>query len=127
MGPAIIRMNGIVTSNFGMRTERTQNTTIIVPIVFHLVDKASSLATIPDRDLIEQVEILNRDYGGKKIDDYANVIPPEIAARIGKVPIKFVLARRDPNGALTSGIERRVNATPDHVSIKSFNTGGIDP
>src|SRR5215470_14460292 len=29
-----------------MRAERTQNTTIIVPIVFHLVDNASSLAGI---------------------------------------------------------------------------------
>jgi hypothetical protein len=95
--------------------------------VFHLVDQASSLAAIPDRDVIEQVEILNRDYGGKKIDDYTDVIPPEIAARLGKVPIKFVLAKRDPSGALTSGIERRVNTTPDHESIKSFNTGGLDP
>ena len=110
-----------------MRAERTQNSTIIVPIVFHLVDEASSLAAIPDRDVIEQVEILNRDYGGKKMDKYGNVIPPEIAARIGKVPIKFMLARRDPNGALTSGIERRIHTTPDHESIKSFSTGGLDP
>jgi hypothetical protein len=109
-----------------MRTEHIQSTTIIVPIVFHLVDKASSLAAIADRDVIEQVEILNRDYGGKKIDDFTDVIPPEIAALLGKVPIKFVLARRDPNGVLTSGIERRVNATPDHESIKSFSTGGLD-
>jgi type IX secretion system substrate protein/pregnancy-associated plasma protein-A/CARDB protein len=110
-----------------MRAQRTQNTTIVVPIVFHLVDDASSLVGISDRDVIEQVEILNRDYGGNKIDEYMNVVPPEIAARIGKVPIKFVLARRDPNGSLTSGIERRVNATPDHESIKSFAAGGLDP
>src|SRR5262245_15599960 len=110
-----------------MRAARVQSTTIIVPIVFHLVDDAASLASVPDRDVIEQVEILNRDYGGKKIDDYTNVIPPEIAARLGKVPIKFVLARRDPNGALTNGIERRANTTPDHLGIKSFNTGGLDP
>ena len=66
------------------------------------MDDAATLATISDRDVIEQVEILNRDYGGNKINDYLNVIPPEIAARIGKIPIKFVLARRDPNGALTT-------------------------
>jgi type IX secretion system substrate protein/pregnancy-associated plasma protein-A len=110
-----------------MRAERTQSTIIVVPIVFHMVDDASSLAGISDRDVIEQVEILNRDYGGKKIDDYTSVIPPEITARLGKVPIKFVLARRDPNGALTSGIERRVNTTPDHESIKSLTAGGLDP
>jgi hypothetical protein len=42
------------------------------------------------------------------------------------VPIKFVLARRAPNGTLTSGIERRANATPDHISIKADSTGGLD-
>lgn len=110
-----------------LRSEKTQGTTIIIPIVFHLVDEAASLASITDRDVIEQVEILNKDYDGSKLDQYTNVIPPEIAARVGRAPIKFVLARRDPNGALTSGIERRVNTTPDHVSIKSFATGGLDP
>ncbi|HEV8284303.1 MAG TPA: choice-of-anchor J domain-containing protein [Chitinophagaceae bacterium] len=109
-----------------IRAEKTETASIIIPVVFHLVDDASTLAGISDRDIIEQVEILNRDYSGKKLDQYINVIPPEIAARIGKVPIKFVLARRDPTGALTSGIERRSNTTPDHISIKSFSTGGLD-
>jgi hypothetical protein len=108
------------------RTEKAEAAPIIIPIVFHLVDGASTLTAISDRDVIEQVEVLNRDYGGNKINDYLNVIPPEIAARIGKIPLKFVLARRDPNGALTSGIERRINTTPDHVSIKSFSTGGLN-
>lgn len=109
-----------------MRAEKTQSSTIIVPIVFHLVDDAATLASISDRDIIEQVEILNRDYGGKKLDQYTTVIPPEIAARVGHISLKFVLARRDPVGALTSGIERRANITPDHISIKSFATGGLD-
>ena len=108
------------------RTEQAEATTITIPIVFHLVDDAATLANFSDRDIIEQVEILNRDYGGNKINDYLNVIPPEITARIGKIPIKFVLARRDPNGALTSGIERRANTTPDHINIKSFSTGGLN-
>ena len=108
------------------RTERAEATPIIIPLVFHLVDAAATLATVSDRDVIEQVEVLNRDYGGNKIKDYLGVIPPEIAARLGKVPVKFVLARRDPNGALTTGIERRANATPDHIGIKSFSTGGLD-
>ena len=109
-----------------LRTDKAEAAPIIIPIVFHLVDDAATLADVLDRDVIEQVEVLNRDYGGKKINDYLNVIPPEIAARIGKIPIKFVLARRDPNGALTTGIERRINSTPDHVSIKSFSTGGLN-
>ena len=36
------------------------------------------------------------------------------------------MARRTPDGALTTGIERRVNVTPDHISIKANATGGLD-
>ena len=108
----------------GMRPQAP--TEIIIPIVFHLVDIASTQAWITDRDIYEQVEILNRDYKGLKADYYKGVIPAEIYNRLGKIPIRFVLARRTPGGALTSGIERRVNTSPDHISIKSFATGGLD-
>ncbi len=99
---------------------------VIIPVVFHIVDIASAQSWITDRDLYEQVEILNEDYGGKKMDKYIKVIPPEIAARVGRVGVKFVLARRTPAGALTTGIERRVGTSPDHISIKANATGGLD-
>jgi hypothetical protein len=108
------------------RSEKTEAGPIIIPIVFHIVDIASAQAWITDRDIYEQVEILNRDYSGKKMDEYTSVIPPEIAARIGRVPVKFVLARRDPSGALTTGIERRITTSPNHISIKSTAAGGLD-
>lgn len=113
-------------SGSNQRGQGVQDNPIIVPIVFHLVDAAAALAGITDRDIYEQVEQLNTDYSGAKIAQYLKVIPPEIAARIGNIPVKFVLARRDPAGNLTTGIERRVNATPDHISIKATATGGLD-
>ena len=113
-------------SQSGQRGQRIQADPIIIPIVFHLVDAAASVAGITDRDIYEQVEILNQDYSGAKLAQYLKVIPPEIAARVGNIPVKFVLARRDPSGNLTTGIERRVNATPSHVDIKSNATGGLD-
>ena len=99
---------------------------IVIPIVFHLVDSAAAQAWITDRDIYEQVEILNQAYSGEKADLYKNVIPDEIYKRVGRIPIRFVLARRTPSGTLTSGIERRVNATPDHKKIKSSSTGGLN-
>lgn len=111
----------------GARGTNTTDNEIVIPIVFHLVDAASRLNGITDRDIYEQVEILNRDFQGKKIEQYKSVIPQEIYNRIGKIPVRFVLARRDPNGQLTSGIERRVNSAPlSHVAIKSAATGGLD-
>ncbi len=109
-----------------LRTAGAQSSVIIIPVVFHLIDSAQVLAGITDRDLYEQIEILNKDYAGEKADFYRNVIPSQIANLIGRVSFKFVLARRAPNGTLTSGIERRVNTTPDHISIKSYAGGGLD-
>jgi hypothetical protein len=108
------------------RVTSLQSSQIVIPIVFHLVDSAQVLAGITDRDIYEEVEILNKDYAGLKADGYKSVIPTEITARVGRVSFKFVLAKRTPSGALTSGIERRVNTTPDHISVKSFSTGGLD-
>ena len=108
------------------RTQRTAAAQVIIPVVFHLVDSAQVLAGISDRDVYEQVEVLNRDYNGKRADFYKDVIPSAISARIGRIPVKFVLARRTPSGALTTGIERRAGPTPDHINIKSAATGGLD-
>ena len=108
------------------RGEREQAGEIIVPIVFHLVDSAKRQAWITDRDIYEQVDFLNQAYSGNKAAAYKSVIPPEITNRVGRIPIKFVLARRKPDGTLTTGIERRVGASPDHISIKANATGGLD-
>src|SRR5258705_863201 len=113
----------------GSNNQRGQGTqaTIIVPVVFHLVDAAATLDGISNRDILEQVEILNSDFAGLKLDQYTSVIPALAAARVGRIDIKFVLARRDPAGALTNGIERRANTTPSYPNIKSFAAGGLDP
>ncbi|MDQ6608860.1 MAG: M43 family zinc metalloprotease, partial [Bacteroidota bacterium] len=110
------------------QSSRSQQTEadIVIPIVFHIVDAAAVQAGITDRDIYEQVESLNKDYAGKKMELYSKVIAPEIIARVGKIPIRFILAKRTPAGLLTSGIERRTSASPGRVEIKSSATGGLD-
>ncbi len=104
----------------------TEAAAIVIPVVFHLIDSAAAQAWITDRDIYEQVELLNQAYSGRKADLYKNVIPAEIYSRVGRIPVRFELARRTPSGALTSGIERRVNTTPDRIGIKSTASGGLD-
>ncbi|MEO5685113.1 MAG: choice-of-anchor J domain-containing protein [Chitinophagaceae bacterium] len=108
------------------RGERVEAGEIIIPLVFHIVDTDSAQRAITDRDIYEQVESLNRDYGGKKADTYKGLFPDELYNRVGRIPLKFVLARRTPAGLFTSGIERRVGASPDHILIKATATGGLD-
>ncbi|MEO9210503.1 MAG: M43 family zinc metalloprotease, partial [Ginsengibacter sp.] len=100
---------------------------IIIPVVFHIVDVAANQKWVSDRDVYTQIEILNEAYRGKKASIYKKVIPKEMWDLVGKINIKFVLARRTPSGALTSGIERRNIKTPAYKSIKSTSKGGIDP
>jgi Pregnancy-associated plasma protein-A/Secretion system C-terminal sorting domain len=121
------RYNAYISNQRAMSTNEVQAGEIVIPIVFHLVDISSRLSQISDRDIYDQVEILNRDFNGRKANAYKDLFPAEIAQRVGNVPVKFVLARRTPAGLLTSGIERRVNTTPDHNSIKSLGNGGLDP
>lgn len=104
----------------------TLNDTIIIPVVFHLIDQADKQATIPDRTIYDQIEMMNVAFNGSKADLYKNVVPQEIYNRVGRIPVRFVLARRDPNGNLTSGIERRTGPTPDYIKIKSYADGGLD-
>lgn len=100
---------------------------IVIPVVFHIVDNAANQKWITDRDIYTQLELLNEAYGGKKVWKYKNVIPKEMLNLLGSMSVKFVLARRNPAGQLTSGIERRVFKTPSYINIKNKNKGGIDP
>lgn len=100
---------------------------IIIPIVFHIVDNAANQKWITDRDIYTQIEILNEAYNGQKAWKYKNVIPKEMLDLLGSTKIKFVLARRNPAGQLTTGIERRTFKTPSYINIKNSKKGGIDP
>lgn len=113
--------------------QRIQAGEIVIPVVFHLVGSSPVLNVIRDRDVYEQLEILNRDFAGHKAEFYKapGVFAPEFAAAIGNIPVKFVLARRTPAGAATNGIERRVTTqtfTQTTINqLKSTANGGLDP
>lgn len=112
--------------------QRIEAGEIIIPVVFHLVGSSAILNIIPDRDMYEQLEILNRDFAGKKAEFYKaqGVLAPEFANVIGNIPVKFVLARRDPDGNTTNGIERRITTRTFSsgmiADLKSTDEGGLD-
>jgi Secretion system C-terminal sorting domain len=110
--------------------QRTAAGEIIIPVVFHLVGSASILNNFPDRDCYEQIEILNRDYSGRKADLYQGLYSPLFASIIGRPNIKFVLSRRKPDGTLTNGIERLVTTQTFSIGayqeLKHAVQGGLD-
>jgi hypothetical protein len=76
---------------------------IIIPVVFHVV-YYSAAQNISDTRLREQIEVLNNDFNALNFD--ISKVPGPFQSLIGKFKIKFVLANRDPQGNVTSGVDR---------------------
>ena len=118
-----------VTGNSGSAgniTNARLNATTFIPIVFHIVLDDPKI--VSDLDVKAQVDKLNIDFAGQNAD--TTNIPAAFKAVFGKSKIQFVLARTDPSGNLTNGIERRASATNyifDVVNpIKYTAQGGLD-
>jgi len=76
---------------------------IVIPIVFHIIHQGG-VENISKAQILDQVRILNEDFNKRNADTSAviNAFKP-IVADIG---VEFRLARIDPNGNCTDGIDR---------------------
>ena len=99
-----------------------------IPIVFHINLTAAQQAVVTDALIQRQVDVLNRDYGGLNPDSVK--IPAAFKAVFGHSEIRFVLAKRTPAGAATTGIERLVSAATytqgNYPTMKHASSGGMD-
>ncbi len=104
---------------------KSTNATITIPVVVHIVYNTNA-QNIPDERVIEQMSVLNDDYSGQTTHGNMGAFPSTLYANCG---VQFCLAKRDPQGNPTSGIERRHT---DSVVFKNLNNvkytamGGLD-
>ncbi len=99
---------------------------VVIPVVFHVV-YGTNPQNIPDSRLLAQIDVLNHDYRRTNTD--ANLVPSQWQAIAADCEIEFCLAKHDPSGNWTDGIERTSSTTTswttdDHV--KSTSTGGAN-
>lgn len=94
------------TRNFQENNQRSQPPVYIIPIVFHVLHEYGS-ENISDAQIEDAVRIMNEDYRMLNAD-ITNTVPAfqSIAA---DCEIEFRLARLDPNGNCTNGIDRIVS------------------
>ncbi|MDD2411467.1 MAG: T9SS type A sorting domain-containing protein [Bacteroidales bacterium] len=90
----------------GLRTDTTQGGKMIIPIVFHIIHNYGA-ENISEAQIMDAIERLNIDYNKLNTD----TIPGEdtyasFNARRANVGVEFRLARIDPNGNCTNGINR---------------------
>ncbi len=108
-------------------TSITSRTTAIItiPVVFHIVLNNPFLVT--DADIQAQIDRLNLDFSGKNADSTNASLFYTLR---GHSEIRFCLAKRDPLGRLTNGIERKSSTTKYTVQtsdpIKIAALGGLD-
>lgn len=80
------------------------NAVITIPVVVHVIHNGDVIGTdenIFDEQVISQIQVLNEDYRRKSGTPGFNTNP------VGAdVEIEFALAKRDPSGVLTNGIDR---------------------
>lgn len=76
---------------------------IIVPVVFHVIHQ-NGPENIADEQIYDAIRIMNRDFNA--LNDELDEIDPAFQSIIGNAEIEFRLARLDPQGNPTTGIER---------------------
>ncbi|MBF9221975.1 GEVED domain-containing protein [Hymenobacter ruricola] len=111
----------------GAAQQRTSAVTVTIPVVVHVVYGTTS-ENISDAQIQSQIDVLNEDYH-KLNADYTKT-PSAFAGLVADVGIQFTLAKRDPNGNATTGIERKSQAAPSGGwgtadKIKKTTYGGL--
>ncbi|MBD2724576.1 GEVED domain-containing protein [Hymenobacter armeniacus] len=106
--------------------QRTSAITVTIPVVVHVLYSSAS-ENISDAQIQSQIDVLNEDYH-KLNADYTKT-PSAFAGQVADVGIQFTLAKRNPSGQATTGIERKsstVTSWGTADKIKSTTTGGLN-
>jgi hypothetical protein len=85
----------------------TSNNKIVIPVVFHVVHQ-NGQENISEAQIKDAMRQINEDFS-KSNAGLTNVIPA-FESRIGDANFEFRLARKDPNGNPTNGIDRIVSS-----------------
>ncbi len=96
---------------------------VVVHVVFNTPDE-----NISDAQIRSQIKVLNRDYSATNPDKSSTPTPWK--GLIIDARIRFVLAKKDPEGKPTQGITRTRTASTSfgtHDEVKSSATGGANP
>src|SRR6185436_20283 len=100
---------------------KTQGVVYIIPVVFHVLHEWGS-ENISDAQIIDEVNILNRDF--RKLNADTNLIIPSFTGIAADCEIEFRLAQLDPNGNCTNGIDRivssKTNAANDQSKLNNW-------
>jgi len=106
------RFNDSVQSQSGHLERSSAVAIYTIPIVFHILHQGGA-ENISDAQVINAVDILNRDFN-KLNADTSNVVLP-FKTLIGDTKFVFQLATKDPNGICTNSIIRHYDVNTNWI------------
>lgn len=108
--PELKKQYDAFQANFNTKHKNKNNrvlnpaiTNYTIPVVFHVLH-VNGAENISDAQIENQIAILNRDFNSQNAD--TSVVIPPFKNIIGNAHITFALAKTDPNGNCTNGIDR---------------------
>jgi PKD repeat protein len=102
----------------------------IVPVVVHVIHDGGP-SNITYDQIVTGIEQINEDYQRLNADSVntRNTVDAPFQPVAADLQLEFKLAKIDPNGNCTNGVERRLSPTVAlnaDDDAKFFNTGGLD-
>ncbi len=88
---------------------------VTIPVVFHVLYNLPE-QNISDAQINSQIDALNENFNAENPD--VSTVPVPFMSLVGRSGIRFVLAKRDPQGNPTNGIIRK------YTTITSFSSDG---
>lgn len=118
--PAKDPIDARVTDGFRLNSIAT------IPVAIHIVLPNPNM--VSDKDVMDYLRRLNEDFSGLNADSTNG---PNWYSRRGHSQMRFVLAKRTPAGAYTTGINRIASSTQSNAyatvdPIKRSSLGGAD-
>lgn len=118
--------DSIKNQNLHSQNQVQSRDEVIIPVVVHIVWKKDE-ENISDARIIEQIEILNRDFNGENED--LKGVPAAFSPIIAKTGIRFCLANKNQDGQISSGITRQkteIEEIGTKEALYSTALGGSD-
>jgi len=114
----------------GQIVAQDRNDPIIIPVVVHVIHD-NGTGNISYEQIQSGIDQLNLDYNRQNADtiDTRNTVEAPFWPVSANVGIQFALAKIDPAGNCTNGVERRNSATGTYNATdasKHYSSGGLD-
>lgn len=89
------------TKEYLMGEDKALDSTITIPVVFHVFHTYGS-ERISEAQIRDAIRIINEDFQNRNAD--SNSVSAPFRPIVGRPQIRFRLAKRDPNGRCTKGV-----------------------